>query len=92
MENEVDSTAPQDPAVIAKAVTIDGFIASITKSIPAPLITQLPEAIPDDESNDHEMGNTSEPPQTPPPPRPSLFTPQCKSIRLAKKSKTTQGK
>ena len=39
------------------------------------------------------MGNTSEPPQTPPlPPRPYIFTPQRKSIRLAKKSKTTQGK
>ena len=65
MENEVDSTAPQDPAAIAKAVTIDGFIASITKSIPAPLIPQLTEAIPDDESNDHEMGNTYEPPEIP---------------------------
>jgi hypothetical protein len=47
---------------------------------------------PDDEPNDHEMGNTSEPPETPSPPRPSVITPQCKSNRLAKKAKTTEGK
>jgi hypothetical protein len=92
VEIEVDSTTPQDPATIAWAFTIDGFIASITKSVPAPLIPQLPEASPDDEPNDHEMGNTSEPPETPSPPRPSVITPQRKSSRLAKKAKTTEGK
>jgi hypothetical protein len=75
VENEIDSTSPQDPTTIAKVVTIDGFIASITKYVPAPLIPQLSEAIPEEEPNDQEIGNTSEPPQTPPPPRPSVITP-----------------
>jgi len=57
--------------VIAKAVTVDGFIASITKSVQASLIPQLPEA----DELDHEMGNTSEPPETPVPPRLSVITP-----------------
>ena len=38
------------------------------------------------------MENTSVTSQTPPAPRPSFFTPQRKSIRLAEKSKTTQVK
>ncbi|CAD6230776.1 unnamed protein product [Miscanthus lutarioriparius] len=92
VEKELDSTSPQDLAAIAKEITIDGFLASVFKSLVEPLIPQLLVPIPREESNDHEMGNTAEPPQTPPPPRPSLFTPQRKSIRLAKKSKTTQGK
>jgi hypothetical protein len=87
VDKEFNSTPPQDPAVIAKAISIDGFIASISKSVPAPLIPQVPEAIAEEEPNDIEMGNTSEPP-----PRRSGFTPQRKSIRLAKKSETTQGK
>jgi hypothetical protein len=89
VEKEFDSTLPQDPAATAQAIIIDGFIASISKSIPAPLISQIPEAIAEEEPNDIEMGNTPEPPQTPPPPRPSVFTPQRKSIRLAKKYETT---
>jgi hypothetical protein len=92
VENEVDPTSPQDPTAIAKVVTIDGFIASITKPVAAPLIPQLPEAIPEEEPNDQEIGNTPELPQTPPPPRPFVFTPQRKSSRLAKKSETTKGK
>ena len=86
------STSPQDPAAIAKEITIDGFFASISKLVPTPLIPQLPVPIPEEEPNDHEMENTSVTSQTPPAPRPSFFTPQRKSIRLAEKSKTTQGK
>jgi hypothetical protein len=48
--------------VIAKAISIDGFIASIYKSVTAPLIPQVPEAIVQEQPNDIEMGNTSEPP------------------------------
>jgi hypothetical protein len=92
VEIELNSTSPQDPTTIAKEITIDGFLASISKFVPTPLIPQLPVPTLEEERNDHEMGNTSESPQTPPPPRPSFFTPQRKSIRLAKKSKTTQGK
>jgi hypothetical protein len=67
---------PRDPAAIAKEITIDGFIASISKSVSAFIILQLPEAIHEEEPNDLEMGDTSEPPQTPPPlPRPFIFTP-----------------
>jgi len=61
VEKEFDSTSPQDPTAIAKAITIDGFIGSISKSILAPLIPQMPEAIAEEEPNDIEMGNTSEP-------------------------------
>ena len=88
------STSPQDPAAIAKEITIDGFLASISKFVPATLIPQLPVPVPvpEEEPNDHEMENTSVTSQTPPAPRPSFFTPQRKSIRLAEKSKTTQGK
>jgi len=74
VEIELDSTLPQDPAAVAKEITIDGFLASISKFVPTPLIPQLLLPIPEEEPNDHEMGNTSEPPQTPPPPRPSFFT------------------
>jgi len=88
----LDSTSPQDLAAIAKEITIDGFLASISKSVVAPLIPQLPVPILGEEPNDHEMENTSVTSQTPPAPRPSFFTPQRKSIRLAEKSKTTQGK
>ena len=35
----------KDPATIVKKITIDGFIASISKSVPTPIIPQLPEAI-----------------------------------------------
>ena len=92
VEIELGSTSPQDPAAIAKEITIDGFFASISKFVPAPLIPQLPVPVPEEEPNDHEMENTSVTSQTPPAPRPSFFTPQRKSIRLAEKSKTTQGK
>jgi len=94
VEIELGSTSPQDPAAIAKEITIDGFFASISKFVPTPLIPQLPVPVPvpEEEPNDHEIENTSVTSQTPPAPRPSFFTPQRKSIRLAEKSKTTQGK
>lgn len=58
VEKEFNSTSPQDPAAIAKAITIDGFIGSISKSILAPLIPQIPEAIAEEEPNDIEKWET----------------------------------